>query len=59
MGSHNSSSTGRKWLNSGSLKRSWQGIVPFEGFEFDKNIFQNGGQNGGKYFEYLPYLSHL
>jgi len=38
MGSHNSSSTGRKWLNLGSLEWSWQGLVPFGGFEFYKKL---------------------
>jgi len=52
MGSHNSSSTRRKWNNSGSLEKSWQDPVPFSGLEFHKKYFQNGGQNGGKYFEY-------
>jgi len=53
MGRHNSSSIGRKWLNSGSLERSWQDLVPFESLEFHKQIFSKGGQNGGKYFDYL------
>jgi len=39
MGSHNSSSTWRKWLNSGSLERSWQDLVLFAALEFHKKIF--------------------
>jgi len=38
MGSHNSSSTWQKLLNSGSLKRYWQDLLPFESLEFYKQI---------------------
>jgi len=42
MGSHFSSftrSSWKVWLNSGSLKRSWQDLVPFAGLEFHTFFF--------------------
>jgi len=54
MGSHNSSFTGRKWNNSGSLERSWQDPVPFVGIEFH-NFFP---KMAAKMVENILNISH-